>query len=132
MGRHPPSGPRPPVSWALVAGLGGLALLWPLARLTGAAGVLGPLATTVLNAVVVAVVWIGVVGLGRVPRPVLTLTLAGAAYGIVLVSVPAVLQPDEVGPGTLLVAAVGTARSAALGALAGLAALLLQRIGARR
>ncbi len=59
--------------------------------------------------------------------------MAGGAYGIVLVVIPALLRPDEVSGGTLLVsAAVGTVRSAALGALAGLVALLLQRTGARR
>lgn len=130
---HPPRDPRPPVSWALVAGLGALALLRPLAQLTGVAEALGAVTTAVLVVVIVAVVWIGVVGLGRVPRPVLTLMLAGAAYGTVLVVLSAALRPEQVSVLTLLVAAVlETARATALGAVAGVLALAVQRIGAPR
>ncbi|MCC9197135.1 hypothetical protein QNO08_15970 [Arthrobacter sp. zg-Y820] len=40
----------------------------------------------------ISLAWIGVVGLGRVPRPVLTLTLAGLAYGLHIISFSAVVS----------------------------------------
>ena len=68
-----PSSPvrtRRPLPWLLIIGLASLVLLWPLTSqwqfgqgLPRAAALLG----------LTAVVWIGVVGVGRVPRPVLTL-----------------------------------------------------------
>lgn len=78
----PQAAPKTPaVPWAVVAGLSALALLWPLTGLTGVLGTGAPRAFAVIG--IIAAVWIGVVGLGRVPRPVLTLTLTGLAYGVV-------------------------------------------------
>lgn len=79
--RPQPAPKAPAVPWAVVAGLSALALLWPLTGLTGVLGTGAPRAFVILG--VTAAVWIGVVGLGRVPRPVLTLTLTGLAYGLV-------------------------------------------------
>ncbi|MEU4384090.1 hypothetical protein [Promicromonospora sp. NPDC023805] len=79
--RPQPTPKTPAVPWAVVAGLSALALLWPLTGLTGVLGTGAPRAFVILG--ITAAVWIGVVGLGRVPRPVLTLTLTGLAYGVV-------------------------------------------------
>lgn len=80
------------MNWVLVLGLGAVALLRPLARITGAADGLGTPAGPLLLTALVTLVWIGVVGLGRVPRPVLTLVLAGLAYGICVIPLSAVLS----------------------------------------
>ena len=111
------------VSWPLVLGLGSLALLWPLAHLTGLSDGIGQLPTVLTLAAVVAVVWIGSIGLGRVPRPVLTLTLAGAVYGAFLVVLSRVfgMRPEVDGIVAALVAAFELGRSTLLGFLAGLA-----------
>src|SRR6478735_7006789 len=80
MNPHAPGSPAPPrpstdrLSWPTVLGLGAMALLWPLTALTGLGGDGAPRALAVLG--LTALVWVGVVGLGRVARPVLTLTLA--------------------------------------------------------
>lgn len=63
-----PAAHRQPLSWPLVVGLGSLALLWPLGELTGVPEAIGRLGTFLLNAGVVAVVWIVGVGLGRAHR----------------------------------------------------------------
>lgn len=132
---HP--GPPPPrrVSWPLVTGLGSLALLWPLTELTGVAGAVGRPAAVLLNVVFVAAVWVGCVGVGRVSRPVLTLTLAGTTYGLVLTVVGSVLELHPEGRGlahALVAAAVEMVRCTVLGALAGGLALTVQRARDRR
>ncbi|GAA4691003.1 hypothetical protein APR04_002867 [Promicromonospora umidemergens] len=133
---HLPAQPTPgrsapvPVPWAVVGGLAALALLWPLAGLTGALGTGAPRALTIIG--ITAVVWIGVVGLGRVPRPVLTLTLTGVAYGLVAHAV-ALLVPvlgglGGPGGGPLWTIVPALLLDAMWGALAGLAAAGVQRL----
>ncbi len=128
-----PAGPpdRPgsePVSWPVVLGLGALALLFPLAELTGLTDALGSAPTALLLFGTVTATWIGVVGFGRVPRPVLTLTLAGAAFGVVLVALSVTLRtlPDVDGVLVVLGALLEMVRSTVLGALAGLFAAAIQ------
>lgn len=127
-GRPVPAEPAA-VPWTLVAGLSALALLWPLTGLTGALGAGAPRALTIIG--VTAAVWIGVVGLGRVPRPVLTLTLTGLAYGLVATAIGTLIPVlSGFGPGggpawTLIPA---LAFDTMWGALAGLAAAGVQRL----
>lgn len=111
-----PRKPRP--SWPLIVGLGALGLLWPLTRALGLDGVLPWILVTVL----VVAAWIGVVGFGRAPRPVLTLTLVGVAAGVfqlltyaILITPLALLSWYTVGVTT------------GLGALCGLAAAGIQK-----
>ncbi|MFC8800510.1 hypothetical protein ACFT2C_22490 [Promicromonospora sp. NPDC057138] len=126
----PPAPTAPLVPWGVVAGLAALALLWPLTGLTGVLGDGAPRAFAVLG--ITAAVWIGVVGLGRVPRPVLTLTLTGVAYGLVTAAlgllVPALggFGPGAGGPAWAVIPVLLT--DAFWGALAGLAAAGVQRL----
>ncbi|MFD6445986.1 hypothetical protein ACFWEJ_12860 [Promicromonospora sp. NPDC060204] len=130
----PPAARPAAVSWTLVAGLSALALLWPLTGLTGALGTGAPRALTIIG--LTAAVWIGVVGLGRVPRPVLTLALTGLAYGLVaaligtLVPVLSGFGPGG-GPAWTLIPAL--AFDTMWGSVAGLVAACVQRLrgGAR-
>lgn len=137
----PPRGPesaRPPqpVVWQAVLGLGALVLMWPLTSLTGVAAVIGAPARAFGVIVVIGATWIGVVGLGRLPRPILTLTLtgvagggyllladlvagAGVSGGLSLVALPFLLL-DLIGGG------------AAWGVLAGLCAAGVQKLRGRR
>src|SRR5699024_12235693 len=69
---------RDPLSWPLIVGLCSLALLWPLTGLWPVLGE-GPLRAFVLI-VITGAVWIGTVGFARVARPVLSLTICGAAH----------------------------------------------------
>jgi hypothetical protein len=120
------------VPWAVVAGLASLALLWPLTGLTGLFGTGAARALAIIG--ITAVVWIAVVGLGRVPRPVLTLTLTGVAYGLVTfllgLLVPALGGfggPD----GAAWTVVPELLMNAFWGALAGLAAAAVQRLRGR-
>ena len=124
-----PPGPQAsePVSWPVVLGLGALALLFPLAELTGASDALGAVPTALLLLGLVAAVWIGGVGLLGVPRPVLTLTLAGAVSGVVLVVLSVALGTRSGGGGlAVLVGGFEVVRSTVLGTLAGLLAAAVQ------
>src|SRR5699024_1967532 len=134
--QQPAHPPQPPVVWQAVLGLGALVLLWPLTSLTGVAAAIGP-ATRALSVIaLIGATWIGVVGLGRLPRPILTLTLtgmagggylmladlvagAGVSGGLGLVALPFLIL-DLIGGG------------AAWGVLAGLCAAGVQKLRGRR
>ncbi|MBP2371909.1 hypothetical protein [Pseudonocardia parietis] len=73
--------PARTLSWPLILGMSALALLWPLSGLTGIGGTGAPRAFVIIG--ITLAVWIGVVGFGRLPRPVLTLVLTGLGYGLV-------------------------------------------------
>ena len=126
--------PRPGVKWQLAAGLGAIALLRPLARMTGIDGAVpsGPWLLMLL----ISMVWIGVVGFGRVARPVLTLTLAGLAYGLYIIPLSAVvstvLTGTVQGPLVMPIAVAPILIMNGLwGFLAGLAAAAVQRLRRR-
>lgn len=82
----------------------------------------------------VAIVWIGTVGFCRVPRPVLTLTVAGAVYGCILVVLFVAFgaRPDLGGVVAVGVALFEIVRSALLGSIAGLLARAVQKLVNRR
>lgn len=125
-----PSSPvrtRRPLPWLLIIGLASLVLLWPLTSqwqfgqgLPRAAALLG----------LTAVVWIGVVGVGRVPRPVFTLTLAGVLHGAIGLVVGWILPGGGPGGGlaALWLMLPSLAISAGVGALLGLVALAVQSV----
>ncbi|ALU39013.1 hypothetical protein AS188_03790 [Kocuria flava] len=124
---------RPAVNWVLVLGLGAVALVRPLARITGAAEGLGAPAGPLLLTGLVTLVWVGVAGLGRVPRPVLTLVLAGLLYGICVIPLSAVLSTvltgTVQGPVAVPIAVVPVLLTNALwGLVAGLLALAVQHV----
>ncbi|MFC7876558.1 hypothetical protein [Isoptericola sp. NPDC057391] len=115
------------ISWPLVAGLASMALLWPLTGLTGIGGTGAPRALGIVA--LTAVVWIGVVGFGRVPRPVLTLTMTGLAFGVVALLVSTLFGGVGLGgEGAAAWTAVpALAMDAGWGALAGVVALGVQK-----
>lgn len=123
----------PALPWMLILGLASLSLLWPLTTLLGV-GNGAPRALTILG--ITAAVWIGMVGFGRVRRPVLTLTITGLVYGFIAL-VLAGITPGGGGPfgdTTSLWALIpALIMNAGVGALVGLLSLAVQKvIGARR
>src|SRR5699024_8442640 len=77
-----------------------------------------------------AVVWIGVVGVGRIPHPVLTLTLTGMLHGAIGMVVGWMIPGDgpSGGPAALWLMLPALATSAGTGALLGLVALAVQAL----
>lgn len=129
--KHPASrrsSGRPRISWGAVVGFGTLGLLWPLLRLVGLEAVIGGFGTAMVAFVSVALVWMLGAGFGRVPRPVATLTLSGALFGILVgLTTMALGEWPDYGIGATLVAgAIEVGRSAVLGALTGFAAEAIQ------
>jgi hypothetical protein len=132
--RHPQE-TRHPVSWPLVLGLGRLALLSPLVELAGIADAVGQPAAVLLLLAVVALIWIGCVGLARVPRPVITLTLAGAVYGALTAVLGVIFGTGREGVGgaaAVVAVLFELGWSTVLGCLAGLTALAVQNLRGRR
>jgi hypothetical protein len=130
-----PQETRQPVSWPLVLGLGSLALLSPLVELTGLADAIGQPATVLLLLAVVALIWIGCVGLARVPRPVITLTLAGAVYGALTAVLGVIFGTGREGVGgaaAVVAVLFELGWSTMLGCLGGLIALAVQSLRRRR
>lgn len=117
------------LSWPLVVGFGSLALLWPVVDVVGLGDALGRPATAVVVLAVVGLAWVLGAGLGGVPRPVATLTLAGATYGVLLLGLSLALgvRPSVDGRIAVAVAVAEIARSAGLGAVAGVLAGRIQR-----
>ncbi len=126
------------VHWPLALALGALALIRPLIRIVGTQlGAVEPPAVAVLVTLGISLVWIGVVGLTRVARPVLTLVCAGLVYAVLSILLSGVLSPvltgELQGPLATPVAIVPVlAVNAAWGAVAGLLALALQRVRGNR
>lgn len=80
--------------WPLVLGLGALALVRPLVSIVESQlGVGDPPAVPIAITVVITAVWVAVVGLGRVARPVPTLVATGLTYGVLSIVLSGVLSP---------------------------------------
>lgn len=121
------------LNWSLIAGLASLALLHPVAGLLGlhepsGAGSRGPAAVPLVLTALTAVVWIGVVGSSRIARPVLTLALAGVLYGAVELLLGLLLGAGRNAFQMPLAVAAVLLTSLFWGTVAGLLALLVQRL----
>lgn len=130
---EPPASTRPAVNWLLVMGLGALPLVQGLARHLGLSALMGASTAAAVLAVLVTVAWVAVVGWGRIPRPVVTLTLAGltaGSYTIVLSTVLSTLITGTLqGPLAFPVAIVPVLLVPTVwGLVAGLIALALQHL----
>lgn len=93
-----PAAPARSPNWLLILGLGLFALARPvtntvLAQIGVDPGPVVPLGWTA----VISLVWIAVVGLTRTTSPVLTLVLAGLAYGIFAMVLSGILSPILMG-----------------------------------
>ncbi|SFJ71706.1 hypothetical protein [Cellulomonas sp. KH9] len=100
--RSVPLTARRRVRGRVVAALAATVLLWPALAVTHMPE--PGLAAVVLS--VTLVVWVAVLGLRDTPRPVLTGTLAGLAYGAVLAAVSVVSGAAHLSPALLVVAGV--------------------------
>lgn len=124
--------------WALILGLGALALVRPALQIVlDQAGVSSPPALSVGVTVAITVVWIAVVGVRPVRRPVVTLVLAGLSYAVLSIVLSSIASPiltgQLQGPLATPAAIVPVLLTNAIwGAIAGGLALLLQHLrGAR-
>ncbi|GAB3536122.1 hypothetical protein GCM10027403_15760 [Arthrobacter tecti] len=126
------------LQWPLILGLGALALIRPLASITGVSDALGKPATPLLLTLAVSIAWILIVGLSKARNPVLTLVFAGVAYALYSVVISGILSPiltgELQGPLAMPLAILPLLITNALwGLIAGLLALFLQRLrGIRR
>lgn len=125
---------RPHPRAPLVLGLGLLPLTVGLTRIVGLPDLLGPAGGPAALVALVTVAWVAIVGWGRVPRPVATLTLAGvaAAAYIAVFGAVVLLMRGEASPVMLVGLVPIFAIQTAWGFLSGLLALGVQRLGEAR
>jgi hypothetical protein len=125
--------------WPLIAGLGALALIRPVARIVEeqlglSAGSVLPIALTI----VVTVAWVVIVGFSRVRQPLLTLVFSGVAYAVFSTVLSAILSPiltgELQGPIAMPIAIIPVLLiNAGWGLAAGALALAVQHLrGVRR
>lgn len=119
--------------WPLILGLGALAMIHPLLATIGSIlGSKGNPALSIMLSLMISAAWIGVVGLTRVRRPVLTLVFAGLSYAVFSTVFSGMVSPLASGrlqgPLALPPTIIGVLISNAIwGAITGLLALALQR-----
>ncbi|WP_347976827.1 hypothetical protein [Microbacterium sp. ProA8] len=124
-----PSPRRARINWAAVVGFGMLGLLWPLLRLVGLDSIVGGFGTALIAFLGTFAVWVLGAGFGDVPRPVITLTISGLLFGVLLTVSTLVMDewPDYRLGLTVLAAVIELGRAAGFGALSGLTASAIQR-----
>lgn len=121
------------LNWPLITFLGALAMIRPVSRIVGnqLSGGTSP-ALPITMTLVVSVIWVLIVGMSRVERPVATLVLAGLTYAVFAIILSAILSPilsgQLQGPIANPAAIIPILTTNALwGAVAGGLALLVQR-----
>ena len=117
--------------WPLAIGLGAVALIRPLASLSGLLDGLRPASPIVLT-VLVSVLWVAVVGLSGTARAVPTLVAAGVTYSVLSIALggiaSSIMLGELQGPLARPIAILPVLMvNAAWGAITGLIALGVQR-----
>ena len=79
--------------WPLIVGMGALALIRPFMNITGLMESLGRPFGPIFLTVVISVVWLAIVVLAKVPKPLLTLVFTGISYGVFAIIISAILSP---------------------------------------
>lgn len=79
--------------WTLILGLGSLALIRPVLRMTGVADGVGTAVVALASTAVITVIWVLVVGLSRLSQPIVILVAAGVAYSLLAVVLSAIASP---------------------------------------
>lgn len=79
--------------WPLIIGMGALALIRPFMNIIGLMDALGRPTGQILVTLLISAIWLAIVVLNRVERPVLTLVLTGMVYGLFALVLGAILSP---------------------------------------
>ncbi|WP_246132008.1 hypothetical protein [Paenibacillus hemerocallicola] len=122
--------------WPLIAGLGALALIRPIMSMLGLSEQIGQPTASITATIIISLVWIAIVVVLRVKQPVVTLLLAGVAYGVFAIVLSAIASPilsgQLQGPLTNPFAIVSVLLTNAVwGFLAGITASVVMRVRQR-
>ena len=79
--------------WSLILGMGALALLHPFMHIIGMTEALGRPFGPLLIMGFISLIWLVIVGFGKVRAPILTLTLTGLTYGVFAILISAIVSP---------------------------------------
>lgn len=120
-------------NYALIFGLGALALIRPIMKITGVMDLIGQQFGNILMTVLISLAWLVIVLAKRVPNPVIVLVGAGLSYGLFAILLSGFLSPilngELQGPLTNPLAIISVfATNAIWGLLIGAIATLLRRL----
>ncbi|RED34931.1 hypothetical protein [Paenibacillus sp. VMFN-D1] len=81
------------LSLPLIVGLGALAMIRPIMKMTGLMDLIGQQFGSILMTVLISLAWLIIVIMKKVTDPVRTLVLAGVAYALFAIIVSGVMSP---------------------------------------
>lgn len=118
--------------WPLILGLGALALIRPIMKITGWMDVIGQPFGSILMTILISLAWLIIVLIKKVPNPVTVLVYAGLSYALFALVLSGILSPildgKLQGPLTNPLAAISVfATNAVWGLLVGGLAKVLKR-----
>lgn len=80
-------------NWRLILGLGALALVRPLMKITGVMDLIGQQFGSILMTILISLAWLIIVLVKRVPNPVAVLVYAGLSYALFAILLSGILSP---------------------------------------
>lgn len=81
------------LSLPLIVGLGAIAMIRPIMKMTGLMDLIGQQFGSILMTVLISLAWLIIVIMKKVTDPVRTLVLAGVAYALFAIIVSGVMSP---------------------------------------
>lgn len=77
----------------LIMGLGALALIRPVMKITGAMDLIGQQFGSILMTILISLAWLIIVLVKKVPNPVIVLVYAGLSYALFAIILSGILSP---------------------------------------
>ncbi|TDF93740.1 hypothetical protein [Paenibacillus piri] len=80
-------------NWPLILGLGALALIRPIMKMTGVIDIIGQQFGSILMTVLISLAWLIIVLMKKIPNPVAILVYAGLSYAFFAILLSGILSP---------------------------------------
>ncbi len=84
-------------NFPLILGLGALALIRPLMKMTGFMDIIGQQVGTILMTILISLAWLVIVVWRKVPNPITVLVFSGMSYALFVIMLSGVLSPILLG-----------------------------------
>ncbi|SDD83089.1 hypothetical protein SAMN02799630_04227 [Paenibacillus sp. UNCCL117] len=79
--------------WPFILGLGAIALIRPVMKMTGIMDILGQQFGSILMTILISLAWLVIVLVKKTPNPVAVLVCAGLSYALFAIIVSGILSP---------------------------------------
>lgn len=84
-------------NYLLILGLGALALIRPLMKITGFMDIIGQQFGTILMTILISLAWLVIVIKRKVPNPITVLVFSGMSYALFVIILSGILSPILLG-----------------------------------